>query len=88
VASLNHDLPPRGNPKSDSFRSDHALVARIRAETGIPLTKAGFDKLAMQGRTPTPDCYFGKRELYRPKRGVDWARETLISSQKTKLGLR
>jgi hypothetical protein len=79
-----------GGPESDNepFVTRRELVAHIRAETGIPLTKAGFDKLAMQGRTPAPDCYFGKRELYRPKRGVDWARETLISSKQRKLGLR
>ena len=26
MASLNHDLPPPGNPKSDSLRSDDALI--------------------------------------------------------------
>jgi hypothetical protein len=84
------------NKQNDGEPEDHkeplvtrrGLVAHIRAETGIPLTKAAFDKLAMRGRTLPPDCYFGKRELYSPARGVEWARETLISPQKTKLGLR
>jgi hypothetical protein len=33
VTSLNHDLPPLGNPKSDSIRSDDALVGSFRAES-------------------------------------------------------
>ena len=43
MASLNHDLPPRGNPKSDSFRSDHALVNRwvdVIAATTTPAALA------------------------------------------------
>ena len=42
MASLNHDLPPRGNPKSDSFRSDHAL----KAPEENPIPKARSSKRA------------------------------------------
>ena len=44
MASLNHDLPRLGNPKSDSLRSDDALVRCRQPKSLIAELKEGADR--------------------------------------------
>jgi hypothetical protein len=63
-----------------------ALVKHINEKLGIPLKLSTFNKKAMRQETPPPDAYYGRVELYRPKRGEDWALETLCTEKPAKLG--
>jgi hypothetical protein len=72
-----HELP--------DFMTRRQLVKYINEKLGIPLTKSTFDKKAMRGETPPPDAFYGRVELYKPKHGEDWARETLCTNKPAKL---
>jgi hypothetical protein len=61
-------------------------VKHIRAKLGIPVTNSTFAKKAMRRKTPRPDGYYGRMELYRPKTLEDWALSELCSDKPAKLG--
>jgi hypothetical protein len=48
-------------------------------DRGFPIGESSFDKICMPSRNEGPEveAYWGRRPLYRPDRGLEWA-----SSQK------
>jgi hypothetical protein len=83
------ESPPNGDllmSELPDFMTRRQLVKHINEKLGIPLTKSTFDKKAMRKETPPPDAYYGRIELYSPKRGEDWARETLCTAAPANLG--
>jgi hypothetical protein len=50
---------------------------------GFPLGEGTFDKLCMpkRGEGPPVDAWWGRRPLYRPSRGLEWAKSRLCKSR-------
>jgi hypothetical protein len=75
------ELPEDGRP----LMTRKAAVEHVNEKLGIPLKLSTYNKKAMRGETPPPDGYYGRVELYDPKRIEDWALETLCTAKPAKL---
>jgi hypothetical protein len=50
---------------------------------GFPLGESTLEKLCMpsRGEGPPIECFWGNRPLYRPDRGLDWAKSRLTPTR-------
>jgi hypothetical protein len=60
------------------------LRAYINSQ-GIPLGASTLEKLAMpsRGEGPPIECFWGNRPLYKPERGLEWAKGRLTKNRNT-----
>jgi hypothetical protein len=55
-------------------------------DRGFPIGESSFDKICMPSRNEGPEveAYWGRRPLYRPDRGLEWARARLTKTREHK----
>jgi hypothetical protein len=54
-------------------------------DRGFPIGESSFDKICMPSRNEGPEveAYWGRRPLYRPDRGLEWARASAHKNART-----
>jgi hypothetical protein len=64
------------------------LVRHINEKLGIPLKPSSFAKLQMHKESRLePDAFYGRAELFKPRRGEQWALRRLATKTPTSLDM-
>jgi hypothetical protein len=72
-----------GSPAPDEGLMTREQLRAFLNSAGFPIGEGTFEKICMPSRSEGPpvEAYWGRRPLYRPSRGLEWARSRLSKTR-------